>query len=262
MRTLHTKFLMNSPGGLTARETSGPHADASSHPKEPRLSASKRKGLVIMKKKLCAIVLTVCMTLLWGTGCSGKPPAETDKQETGQELPESENTSSEKVAADSCTAVIEVDGYGTITLSLDASVAPVTTENFVSLAQEGFYDGLTFHRIIEGFMIQGGDPNGNGTGGSEQTIQGEFRENGVDNNLSHTRGAISMARSQDYNSASSQFFIVHEDSTFLDGSYAVFGYVTEGMEVVDAICADAEPTDGNGSIAPENQPVIRSITIQ
>ena len=136
-----------------------------------------------MKKKLCAIVLTVCMTLLWGTGCSGKPPAETDKQETGQELPESENTSSEKDAADSCTAVIEVDGYGTITLSLDASVAPVTTENFVSLAQEGFYDGLTFHRIIEGFMIQGGDPEGNGTGGSEQTIQGEFRENGVDNNL-------------------------------------------------------------------------------
>ena len=111
-------------------------------------------------------------------------------------------------------------------------------------------------------MIQGGDPDGNGRGGSEQTIQGEFRKNGVENNLSHTRGAISMARAEDYNSASSQFFIVHEDSTFLDGSYAVFGYVTEGMEVVDAICADAEPTDGNGSIAPENQPVIRSITIQ
>ena len=111
-------------------------------------------------------------------------------------------------------------------------------------------------------MIQGGDPSGNGTGGSEQTIKGEFRGNGVENNLSHTRGAVSMARSQDYNSASSQFFIVHEDSTFLDGSYAAFGYVTEGMEVVDAICADAEPTDGNGSIASEKQPVILSITIQ
>ena len=111
-------------------------------------------------------------------------------------------------------------------------------------------------------MIQGGDPEGNGTGGSEQTIKGEFSENGVENNLSHTRGAISMARSNDYDSASSQFFIVHEDSTFLDGSYAAFGYVTEGMEVVDAICADAEPIDGNGSIAPGNQPVILSVTIQ
>ena len=134
--------------------------------------------------------------------------------------------------------------------------------NFISLIQKGFYDGLTFHRIIEGFMIQGGDPDGNGTGGSEQTIKGEFRENGVENSLSHTRGAISMARSNDYDSASSQFFIVHEDSTFLDGSYAAYGYVTEGMEVVDAICADAEPIDGDGFIAPENQPVIQSITIQ
>ena len=190
-----------------------------------------------------------------GTGCSGKPSAETEVTgpETQQPAPPAEN---------SCTAVIEIEGYGTITLELDASAAPVTTENFVSLAREGFYDGLTFHRIIEGFMIQGGDPDGNGTGGSEQTIKGEFRENGVENSLSHTRGAISMARSNDYDSASSQFFIVHEDSTFLDGSYAAFGYVKEGMEVVDAICADAEPIDGDGFIAPENQPVIQSITIQ
>ena len=197
----------------------------------------------------------VCLTLLLGTGCSGKPSAETEVTgpETQQPAPPAEN---------SYTAVIEIEGYGTITLELDASAAPVTTENFVSLAREGFYDGLTFHRIIEGFMIQGGDPDGNGTGGSEQTIKGEFRENGVENSLSHTRGAISMARSNDYDSASSQFFIVHEDSTFLDGSYAAFGYVTEGMEVVDAICADAEPIDGDGFIAPENQPVIQSITIQ
>ena len=197
----------------------------------------------------------VCLTLLLGTGCSGKPSAETEVTgpETQQPAPPAES---------SCTAVIEIEGYGTITLELDASAAPVTTENFVSLAREGFYDGLTFHRIIEGFMIQGGDPDGNGTGGSEQTIKGEFRENGVENSLSHTRGAISMARSNDYDSASSQFFIVHEDSTFLDGSYAAFGYVKEGMEVVDAICADAEPIDGDGFIAPENQPVIQSITIQ
>ncbi len=208
-----------------------------------------------MRKKVYAIVFMACLTLLLGTGCSGKPLAETEVTgpETQQPAPPAEN---------SYTAVIEIEGYGTITLELDASAAPVTTENFVSLAREGFYDGLTFHRIIEGFMIQGGDPEGNGTGGSEQTIKGEFRENGVENSLSHTRGAISMARSNDYDSASSQFFIVHEDSTFLDGSYAAFGYVKEGMEVVDAICADAEPIDGDGFIAPENQPVIQSITIQ
>ena len=208
-----------------------------------------------MRKKVYAIVFMACLTLLLGTGCSGKPSAETEVTgpETQQPAPPAEN---------SYTAVIEIEGYGTITLELDASAAPVTTENFVSLAREGFYDGLTFHRIIEGSMIQGGDPDGNGTGGSEQTIKGEFRENGVENSLSHTRGVISMARSNDYDSASSQFFIVHEDSTFLDGSYAAFGYVKEGMEVVDAICADAEPIDGDGFIAPENQPVIQSITIQ
>ena len=159
------------------------------------------------------------------------------------------------------TAVIEVADYGRITMELDETAAPETVSNFVSLVQEDFYDGLTFHRIMEGFMIQGGDPNGNGTGGSGTNIKGEFYANGVENDLSHTRGAVSMARAQNYDSASSQFFIVHEDSTFLDGNYAVFGYVTEGMEVVDAICADAQPTDDNGSIAKEEQPVITSITI-
>lgn len=114
---------------------------------------------------------------------------------------------------------------------------------------------------MDGFMIQGGDPEGNGTGGSDQTIIGEFSENGFENKLTHTRGVISMARSDDYNSASSQFFIVHEDSTFLDGSYAAFGYVTDGMDVVDAICKDAKPIDSNGSIPPEEQPIIESIQI-
>lgn len=216
------------------------------------LGQFQTKGSIIVNKRIYATIFIICMTLLLGTGCSGKQPAETEKdgvQEPG-------------TAESSYTAVIEVDGYGTITLALDASAAPVTVENFVSLAREGFYDGLTFHRIVEGFMIQGGDPNSDGTGGSDQTIKGEFRENGVENSLSHTRGAISMARSNDCDSASSQFFIVHEDSTFLDGSYAAFGYVTEGMEVVDAICADAEPIDGNGLIAPEKQPVILSVTIQ
>ena len=111
-------------------------------------------------------------------------------------------------------------------------------------------------------MMQGGDPNGDGTGGSEKTIRGEFSDNGSKINLSHTRGAISMARANDYNSASSQFFIVHEDSTFLDGQYAVFGYVTEDMEIVDAICTAAEPTDDNGTIITEEQPVISSVRIR
>ena len=151
--------------------------------------------------------------------------------------------------------------YGTITVELDGDAAPETVKNFVSLAESGFYDGLTFHRIIDGFMIQGGDPNGDGTGGSEETIPGEFSANGFDNPLSHTRGTISMARSQDYDSASSQFFIMQEDTPSLDGQYAAFGHVTSGMEVVDAICEDAVNGDANGVLPAEDQPVIESITI-
>jgi len=159
-------------------------------------------------------------------------------------------------------ADIVVENYGTITVELDGDTAPITVGNFVTLAKDGFYDGLTFHRIMAGFMMQGGDPNGNGTGGSETKITGEFRQNGYENTISHTRGTISMARAKDPNSASSQFFIVHEDSTFLDGQYAAFGHVTEGIEVVDAVCADAQPTDDNGTIPAEAQPVITSITIR
>ena len=158
-------------------------------------------------------------------------------------------------------AEIEVKDYGTIDVELDADTAPITVTNFVKLAQEGFYDGLTFHRIMEGFMIQGGDPNGDGTGGSEENIKGEFSNNGVDNDISHTRGTISMARASDPDSASSQFFIVQADSTFLDGDYAGFGHVTEGMDIVDKICEDAKPTDDNGTIPSDQQPVIEKITI-
>ena len=159
-------------------------------------------------------------------------------------------------------ADIVIKDYGTITVKLDQSSAPKTVENFVQLANDGFYDGLTFHRIIEDFMMQGGDPNGNGTGGSENTIVGEFTSNGYNNSLSHTRGAISMARSSDPNSASSQFFIVHQDSTFLDGQYAVFGYVTSGMDIVDKICEQATPIDNNGTIVSTQQPIITTITIK
>ena len=158
-------------------------------------------------------------------------------------------------------AEIEIQDYGTITVELDGDAAPITVQNFMDLANAGFYDGLTFHRIISGFMMQGGDPNGNGTGGSENTIKGEFSANGVENPLSHTRGAISMARAQDPDSASSQFFICHADSTFLDGQYACFGYVTDGMDVVDAVCEAAQPTDDNGTIPADQQPVITAIRI-
>lgn len=158
-------------------------------------------------------------------------------------------------------AEIEIQDYGTITVELDGDAAPITVQNFMDLANDGFYDGLTFHRIISGFMMQGGDPNGNGTGGSENTIKGEFSANGVENPLSHTRGAISMARAQDPDSASSQFFICHADSTFLDGQYACFGYVTDGMDVVDAVCEAAQPTDDNGTIPADQQPVITAIRI-
>ena len=158
-------------------------------------------------------------------------------------------------------AEIEIQDYGTITVELDGDAAPITVQNFMDLANAGFYDGLTFHRIISGFMMQGGDPNGNGTGGSENTIKGEVSANGVENPLSHTRGAISMARAQAPDSASSQFFICHADSTFLDGQYACFGYVTDGMDVVDAVCEAAQPTDDNGTIPADQQPVITAIRI-
>lgn len=156
---------------------------------------------------------------------------------------------------------IDVKDYGIIKLELDADNTPITVTNFVSLVNEKFYDGLTFHRIMNTFMIQGGDPDHNGTGGSGKEIKGEFKSNGVENKISHKRGVISMARSNEPNSASSQFFIVHEDSTFLDGNYAAFGYVTEGMEVVDKIATTIKVEDDNGTVLFENQPVINSIRV-
>lgn len=155
---------------------------------------------------------------------------------------------------------IKVKNYGSIKLKLDANTAPITVSNFVGLANDGFYKGLTFHRIIKGFMIQGGDPNGDGTGGSKQTIKGEFTANGVDNPIKHTRGVISMARSQSYDSASSQFFIMHEDAPSLDGQYAAFGCAYSGMDIVDKICDDVKTEDSNGTVSKKNQPVIESIT--
>ena len=156
---------------------------------------------------------------------------------------------------------IEMEDGRVMKAELYPEVAPNSVNNFISLVRKGFYNGLIFHRCIPGFMIQGGDPNGNGTGGSEKTIKGEFSANGVENDISHVRGVISMARANDPDSGSSQFFIVHEDSTFLDGQYAAFGHVTDGMDVVDAICEAVPVQDNNGTVAAADQPVITAVTV-
>ncbi len=200
------------------------------------------------KKPLALIIVACCVVvgfvvgLVWGLNSKKQAAAAADPVATNH-------------------IEIEVRDYGTIKAELYGNTAPITVENFVKLAREGFYDGLTFHRIISGFMIQGGDPNGNGTGGSSQTIKGEFSANGVENPLKHTRGVLSMARSSLPDSASSQFFIMHQDAPHLDGQYASFGKVTEGMDIVDAICQNTPVTDGNGTVTRENQPVITAIRV-
>ena len=158
-------------------------------------------------------------------------------------------------------ATIKIEGYDTpIVAELYPEYALNTVKNFIALANGEFYDGLIIHRVEKDFVIQGGDPEGTGHGGSEETIVGEFSSNGINNNLSHTRGTISMARNgMDMNSASSQFFIVQKDATTLDGDYAAFGYVTEGMDIVDKIVEEIEPNDEMGTVEKEKQPIITSI---
>lgn len=222
-------------------------------------------------KKITVWLLTLAFAATMLAGCGSKTDT-TDTTETTEETSAANETSDG--AADTADTsedgelltglhhvIIDVQDYGTISLELDADTAPISVTNFINLANEGFYDGLTFHRIISGFMIQGGDPNGNGTGGSEKTIKGEFSANGVENDISHVRGVISMARANDPDSGSSQFFIVHEDSTFLDGQYAAFGHVTDGMDVVDAICEAVPVQDNNGTVAAADQPVITAVTV-
>lgn len=190
------------------------------------------------------------------TGCNS------GKEETKKEEQTSKSETLNLEDQETVQAEIKVKDYGTIMVDLYPEIAPITVENFVKLVEDGFYDGLTFHRVMKGFMIQGGDPKGDSTGGAEETIKGEFSQNGVENPLSHKRGVVSMARSQMPDSASSQFFIVHEDSTYLDGEYAAFGCVTEGMDVVDKICEEATGQDQNGMLPKENQPVIERITVK
>lgn len=230
----------------------------------------------IIMKKFLGILLTMVLVLgtLTACGSAGNDKSDTSSKadtsssaevssSSGTDSSEAEDSkqSEEKLLTGKHHAEIVVKDYGTIKLELDADTAPISVTNFVKLAKEGFYDGLTFHRIISGFMIQGGDPNGDGTGGSEETIKGEFKDNGVENDISHVRGVISMARSMENDSASSQFFIVHKDSTFLDGQYAGFGKVTDGMEVVDKICKKVKVEDEDGTTLPENQPVIETIKV-
>ena len=205
----------------------------------------------------CTIALIASMAVLGG--CSGEASSSDTSSKATESV--SETSAEEELLSGKINAVIDIKDYGKISIELDADTAPITVTNFVKLAKEGFYDGLTFHRIIKGFMMQGGDPTGTGAGGSDQEIKGEFAQNGVTNNISHVRGVISMARSQLYNSASSQFFIVHEDSTSLDGQYAAFGHVTDGMDIVDKICEETPVIDGDGTVAEGKKPVINTITI-
>lgn len=220
-----------------------------------------------MNKKIIISVLVVILIILailvyFITKKGANSNEKQNVQENAQAEQKEENKEEKSMySSGKHHAQIVIKNYGTISLELDADMAPITVENFANLVNEGFYDGLTFHRIISGFMIQGGDPEGNGLGGSDKEIKGEFSANGVKNTISHTRGVISMARAQSYNSASSQFFIMHKDAPYLDGSYAAFGHVTEGIEIVDKICEDTKVEDSNGTVLKENQPVIEKIVM-
>ena len=197
-------------------------------------------------KKVVAMLLAAVMLSLVFIACNTESKNQDEDNQQGENM-------------DKIIATIEMEDGGIIKLELYPDIAPQTVRNFVSLARKGVYDGLTFHRIIPGFMIQGGDPNGTGTGGPGYCIKGEFAINGFENDLKHTRGVISMARlNKPYDSAGSQFFIMHADAPHLDGAYAAFGMVIEGMDVVDRIASvDCNPINNH----PYEDVVIKSITI-
>lgn len=194
-------------------------------------------------KKWMILILCLALALLPACGKTTDTTPNTNTADTA--------------AGENPVATLEIEDYGTIVLELYPDVAPITVANFIKLANSGFYDGLTFHRIIENFMIQGGDPKGDGTGGPGYAIKGEFSQNGVKNDISHVRGVISMARSSMPDSAGSQFFIVHQDSTYLDGQYAAFGRVTEGLDVLDKVATVAT----YASDKPKKDVVIKSLTV-
>ena len=231
-------------------------------------------------RKMAVLLLCVCLGMFCLAGCGQTGGTETSesgaaetaqKQETADNSQKSEETdyfgkelktfSDSELLTGKHHVKMEIKDKGTITLELDADQAPVSVTNFCQLAESGFYDGLTFHRIIAGTFMQGGDPLGTGIGGPGYTIKGEFAINGVNNTLSHTRGAISMARTQDYNGGGCQFFIMAQDYPAFDGQYACFGYVTDGMDIVDDVCTTVPSEDNNGTILPANQPVITKVTV-
>lgn len=205
------------------------------------------------RNKLSFVFLLVLTMGLMLTGC-GEGNAGSSGAADGNSMAVSEG---EKETMTNEKTVIEItmENGGVISIELDPEAAPVSVENFLKLVDEGFYDGLTFHRIIPNFMIQGGDPEGTGMGGSDEKIKGEFSSNGWENPISHERGVISMARSQNHDSASSQFFITNADASFLDGDYAAFGRVLSGMDVVDEITA----VETNANDAPTTAVVIETI---
>ena len=203
-------------------------------------------------RKLLALLLILSLTVFAFGGCSDDEDEE-DTTETAE-------------AIGYYYVDMVVEGYGTVKLKLDGNAAPITVANFVKLVNKGFYNGLTFHRVISGFMIQGGDPNGDGTGGSGESIFGEFSANGYDNPIKHEKGVISMARrGDDNNSATSQFFICNATNSSvssLDGQYAAFGYVIEGIELIDLITYETAPGYNNGVITnPANRAVISEMKV-
>lgn len=202
-----------------------------------------------MGKKILSIVLSAAMIFTLAGCGSNKADVTEDTQVVA------ENDSTEEFLSGIYAVLISVEDYGDILVELDADEAPITVTNFMKLVNEDYYAGLTFHRIIEGFMMQGGQNMEK----PAENIKGEFALNGINNQIQHERGTISMARANDPDSASSQFFICHQDSNFLDGMYAGFGHVVSGMEVVDKICEEAVVIDNNGTVPPENQPVIKGI---
>ena len=222
-------------------------------------------------KKIISLILLCALVLTLGACTAEKTNTNKLTSNTATPTEQTQNNNAANIPQNSAPALdenlnyyadIDVKDYGKIVIKLNPKAAPATCAHFVRLVNEGFYNGLTFHRIMAGFMMQGGCPSGTGFGSADENVVGEFAINGYDNPIKHTRGAVSMARSDDPNSASSQFFIVHEDATFLDGKYAGFGRVIDGMAVVDAVCTTAQPIDGNGTIPANAQPVISTITIR
>ena len=237
-----------------------------------------RKERPMKKMKLTAVLLCLALCVLTLAGC-GDTETKNETNQTGSNTTaassETEKSTSalmnqsetlkefseEELLSGKHHVEMDIQDHGTVTLELDADQAPVSVTSFIQLAKDGFYNGLTFHRIINGQFVQGGDPLGNGTGGPGYTIKGEFAANGVNNTLSHTRGAISMARTSNYDGGGCQFFIMDSDYTGFDGQYACFGYVTDGMDYIDEICNNTQMQDSNGTIAPEDQPVISEIRV-